>query len=141
MLLGYYRGFRALQRAGLIERMPRLVGVQSAACAPVVQAWEQGLESVEPVEEQATIAEGIRIKAPARGHEMLRALRESEGWAVAVEDDAILAARAVLARHGLFVETTSAVPVAAVAAIRERLGNGANILIPLSGSGLKEGAK
>ena len=72
---------------------------------------------------------------------MLRALRESGGWAVAVEDDAILAARAALARRGLFVETTSAVPVAALPAIRERLSNGANILIPLSGSGLKEGAK
>ncbi|HEX8684132.1 MAG TPA: pyridoxal-phosphate dependent enzyme [Ardenticatenaceae bacterium] len=141
MLLGYYRGFRALRDAGLIERMPRLIGVQSAACAPIVRAWERDLKSVEPVEEQATVAEGIRIKAPARGHEMLCALRESGGWAVAVEDDAILAARAALARRGLFVETTSAVPVAALATIRERLGNGTNILIPLSGSGLKEGAK
>jgi threonine synthase len=138
MLLGYYRGFRALQEAGIIGKMPRLIGVQSAACAPVVQAWERGLDHVEPVDEHATVAEGIRIKSPARGHEMLRALRESDGWPLAVEDDAVLAARAALAQRGLFIETTSAVTVAALTAVRARLGNDARILIPLSGSGLKE---
>jgi threonine synthase len=112
--------------------------VQSVACAPVVQAWERGLDHVEPVDEHATVAEGIRIKAPARGHEMLRAMRESDGWPLAVEDDAVLAARAALAQRGLFVETTSAVTVAALAAVRARLGHDARILIPLSGSGLKE---
>ncbi len=139
MLLGYYRGFKALHEAGLIERMPRLIGVQSTACAPIVAAMEQGAAEVEPVEEHNTIAEGIRIKAPARGREILRALRESDGFALAVEDDAIRAARRALAQRGLFIETTSAVPVAALATVRARLGPTARLLVPLSGSGLKEG--
>ncbi|MDQ4075230.1 MAG: pyridoxal-phosphate dependent enzyme [Chloroflexota bacterium] len=139
MLLGYYRGFLALHEAGLIDRMPRLVGVQSTACAPVVHAWARGEGRVEPVEERETIAEGIRIKAPARGDEILRALRESDGFVLAVEDDAIQTARRALAQRGLFVETTSAVPVAALSRVGAELGERAAVLVPLSGSGLKEG--
>jgi threonine synthase len=140
MLLGYYRGFRALQRAGLIDILPRLIGVQSDACAPIVAAFEQGLEEPAPVTEQDTIAAGIRIATPARGREMLRALRESNGFALSVSDDAVIAARRALAERGLFVEHTSAVTVAALAEVRRRLPDNATILIPLSGSGLKEGA-
>ncbi len=139
MLLGYYRGFRALQAAGLLERLPRLVGVQSVACAPVVRAWEEGAARVEPVAEHATVAEGIRIRAPARGDEILRAIRESDGLALAVEDEAITRARRALGQRGLFAETTSAVAVAALPALRQRLGERIKVLIPLSGSGLKEG--
>ncbi|MBA3534669.1 MAG: pyridoxal-phosphate dependent enzyme [Ardenticatenales bacterium] len=138
MLLGYYRGCRALLAAGLIERLPRLIAVQSQGCAPLVRAWEQGATQVAPTEEQPTIAEGIRIAAPARGDELLRALYESEGFALTVEDAAIRAAHRTLARRGLFVETTSAVPLAALPAARQRLGPDATVLIPLSGSGLKE---
>lgn len=140
MLLGYYRGFRALQQAGLIQAMPRLIGVQSAACAPIVAAFEQGSNDPAPVSESDTIAAGIRIAAPARGREMLRALRESNGFPMAVEDEAVIAARRALAERGLFVEYTSAVTVAALATVRSRLPANATILIPLSGSGLKEGA-
>jgi threonine synthase len=138
MLLGYYRGFRALRDAGLIERLPRLVGVQSSACAPIVHAWQRGSREVEPVEEHETVAEGIRIRAPARAQEILHALRESDGFALTVEDEAIRAARKALAHRGLFVEHTSAVPVAALPAVRAELGRTASILVPLSGSGLKE---
>lgn len=137
MLLGYYRGFRALLEAGCIPKMPRLVAVQARACAPLVAAWERGATQVEPVTEEETIAAGIRIRAPARGTELLRALYESDGLALAVDDEAIRAAHAALARRGLFVETTSAVPVAALAQVRARLG-GERLLVPLSGSGLKE---
>ncbi|MGH2542414.1 MAG: pyridoxal-phosphate dependent enzyme, partial [Ardenticatenaceae bacterium] len=139
MLLGYYRGFQALREAGLITRMPRMIGVQSIACAPVVEAWRRGAEHVAPVEEHATLAEGIRIREPARGEEILRALRESDGFAVTIEDHAIRAARTALAHRGLFVESTSAAPVAALPLVRAELGKKATILIPLSGSGLKEG--
>jgi threonine synthase len=137
LLLGYYRGLRALREAGRIERLPRLVGVQAVACAPVVRAWERGADTVAPAEEQPTVAEGIRIPAPARGREILQALRDSDGWMLAVEDDAIVDARRALAHRGLFVETTSAVPMATLLEVRNRLGTEATILIPLSGSGLK----
>ncbi len=140
MLLGYYRGFRALQNAGLIQSMPRLIGVQSSACAPIVAAFEQGLTDPAAVSERDTIAAGIRIASPARGREMLRALRESNGFPLAVSDEDVITARKTLAQRGLFVEYTSAVTVAALKEVRSRLPANSTILIPLSGSGLKEGA-
>ncbi|MCB0078381.1 MAG: pyridoxal-phosphate dependent enzyme [Anaerolineales bacterium] len=137
MLLGYYRGFRALQEAGLINAMPRLVAVQSAACAPVVAAWRNGAATVAAVDEGESIAAGIRIRQPVRGTESLRAIRESEGMALTVSDEAIGAAHQQLARQGLFVEATSAVPMAAVPQIRATWGRDLRLLVPLSGSGLK----
>jgi cysteine synthase len=65
-------------------------------------------------------------------------LRQSQGFALAVDDDRIRAARNTLAKRGLFVEATSAVPLAALDAVRKRLGQQADILIPLSGTGLNE---
>jgi threonine synthase len=140
MLLAYYRGFRTLQAAGLVDRLPRLIGVQPEACAPVVAAFEQGLGDPAQVQERETIAAGIRIGAPARGREILHAIGETGGFALAVRDDDIIAARRALAHRGLFVEHTSAVPVAALPTVRARLPDNAAVLIPLSGSGLKEGA-
>jgi threonine synthase len=138
ILLGYYRGFCALKEAGLITQMPRLVAVQAQACAPLVAAWERNADRVEAVEEQETIASGVRTQAPARGPELLCALRESNGFALAVDDEAIQVAQQKLVRYGFLVEATSAVPVAAIETVQKRVGKELNILIPLSGSGLKE---
>lgn len=138
MLLGYYRGFRALIDANLISHMPRLVAVQAQACAPIARAWELGLDKIEAVIEQPTVAAGIRTQLPVHGNELLQALHTSQGFALAVDDAAIQLAQQKLARHGLFVEATSAVPVAAINQVRQRLGAATTILIPLSGSGLKE---
>ena len=138
MLLGYFRGLQALREAALIPRLPRLITVQSEACDPVVVAWERGHTDVEPVETGETVAAGIRIRQPARGREILRALRESNGLALRVSDEEIRRSHRALARRGLFVERTSAVPVAALPQVQLALGEKAELMVPLSGSGLKE---
>jgi len=138
LFLGYYRGFRALLEANVIDRMPRFVAVQAAACAPLAFAWQQGLTYVPPVEEQPTVAAGIRTCAPVRGLELLRAVQDSDGFVLTVTDEAIRHAQQRLTRMGFGVEATSAVPVAAIAAVRQQVGDTAKILIPLSGTGLKE---
>lgn len=138
LFLGYYRGFRALLAANQIAQMPRFVAVQAAACAPLARAWQQGFSHVPPVAEEPTIAAGIRTAAPARGAELLRAVQESNGLVCTVTDPDIRQAQQALARKGLFVEATSAVPVAAIAAVRKKFGDQAHILIPLSGTGFKE---
>ena len=136
LLLGFARGFQALHDAGLIERLPRLYAAQSAACDPVVRAWENGLEDIEPVAQGATVADGIVITKPVRSREVLAALRQSDGSAFRVSDDEVLAAHAALNQRGLFVEPTSAVPVAAL--LRESAAfEGALVVVPLTGSGLK----
>ena len=141
VLLGAYRGFRVLREAGLIERTPRLVAVQSARCAPLQAAWTQGLDHVPAVPGEPTVAEGIRIVQPVRGRQLLQAIRESDGLVLTVAEEEILAAQTALAHQGLYVEPTSAVPVAALAQLRERVEAGQTIVVPLTGSGLKGVAK
>lgn len=143
LLLGAYRGFRALQEAGLIERLPRLVAVQAARCAPLHAAWVRGLDHVPAAPSTGssgrctTVAEGIRIVRPVRGRQLLRAIRESGGLVLTVDEEQILAAQTALAHRGLYVEPTSAVPVAALAQLRERIEADQTVVVPLTGSGLK----
>lgn len=136
LLLGAYFGFKRLAEAGLIEQMPRLIGVQASACAPVFRAWQAGLDDVAPVEEGKTVAEGVRISAPVRGGTLLAALRETGGEAVAVGEGEIAEGQDLLARHGLYVEPTSAVAAAGLGRVSYHLPEGEVVLV-LTGSGLK----
>lgn len=136
LLLGLARGFGALLAAGLIERLPRLYAAQSAACDPLVRAWERG-GPVEAAAQGPTVADGIVVTLPLRAGELLAALRASGGAALRVSDAAVLAAQAALARRGLLVEPTGAVGAAALADARRLAGADAEIVVPLTGSGLK----
>jgi threonine synthase len=135
LFLGFARGFKALLDAGLIERLPALIAVQSAACDPVVRAWENGWDEPETTAQNATVADGIVVALPSRGREILAAIRASGGAAARVDDAAILRARDMLTKRGLLVEPTSAVP----AAVLEHLNvhPDGDIIVALTGSGLK----
>lgn len=135
LFLGLAHGFRSIVAAGLALRMPRMVAVQAAACAPVAAAWRS--RSVVPllVDEESTVAEGIRTASPVRGRELLSVVRRTGGAVFAVSEAAILAAQRDLAAAGLLIEPTGAVAVAALGEIRQRFN--AEILVPLTGSGLK----
>jgi len=135
--MGAYHGFKELQAAGLIERMPRLIAVQARACAPLLQAYQQGLEDPKPVTAGRTVAEGISSSSPVRGRQMLRAIRETEGTVVAVDEGQILEARTLLARQGLYVEPTSATVAAALPELRRTLAPDEVTVLILTGNGLK----
>jgi threonine synthase len=137
LLVGAYRGFADLQKAGLVEHMPRLFAVQSQACAPLYEAYRQGLEDPLPTSEGETIAEGIRIARPVHGRQILRAVRETGGAVVTVDDAEIQEARARLAQLGLYVEPTSAVPLAALRRLGQTIAPDETTVVPLTGSGLK----
>ncbi len=139
LFLGLARGFKALLDAGLIAALPRLYAVQAAASDPVVRAWESGAEFITPGDEKPTAADGIVVREPVHGREILRALRETGGMAIRVDETAIFAARDTLLKRGHLVEPTSAVPLAALPTVRDHLGNrgGERIVIPLTGTGLK----
>lgn len=138
-LLGCHLGFRELLRRGEIARLPRLYAVQPTACAPVVAAHLAGAAMTAAVTAGDTVAEGIVIADPVRGVEMLAALRESGGGAVAVEDAQTLRALDGLARQGLFVEPTSAAAGAGLTALIESgtIRPGETVAVILTGSGLK----
>lgn len=130
LLLGLAQGF-----AELGGRMPRLFGVQAAACAPLAAAWEEGQADPMPVQEGETIAEGVRIAAPVRGRAILEAVRKGGGALIAVPDEETLVARQRLAHQGFFVELTSALAVAALDRLRPRLEG--TVVVVLTGSGFK----
>jgi threonine synthase len=136
--LGYWMGFSRLKEAGLIEKLPRLVAVQSARIAPIYYAWLRGMEDVPAVKpERLTIAEGVAIPKPSRGKRLLQALRETEGKVIVIQEDEILIAQQELAHVGYYVEPTSALVFAGFKKILDEIGDDDCIVLPLTGSGLK----
>jgi threonine synthase len=86
-LIGMWKAFLELRDAGWVEgALPRMYTVQSTGCAPVVRAFADGADQCQPWPDPRTVASGLRVPGPLGGRLMLRALRESEGGAVAVED-------------------------------------------------------
>ena len=136
LLLGLHRGFKALKTAGLIDRLPRLVGVQALACAPLWAVHRYGREGLAMAREGATVAEGIRVVRPVRGDAVLAAIQDSGGTLLAVEEPDILAGQNALAQLGLYVETTSAVVWPVLAGLPTE-PSGAECVVMLTGSGLK----
>ena len=114
-LIGMWKGWQELAALGWIEGpVPRLVAVQSTGCAPIVRAYDAGAESAAPWENARTIAAGIRVPAAIGDFLILRALRETNGFAVAVEDAEIERARGeVAARDGLLLSPEGAATYAA----------------------------
>jgi threonine synthase len=97
-LIGMWKAFEELGRIGWIDKKrPRMVAVQASGCAPIVRAFENGLDHAPLWENAHTVAAGIRVPAAVGDFLMLRAIRESNGFAIAVDDDAILEARAEIA--------------------------------------------
>ncbi len=98
-LIGMWKAFRELAEVGWIGRKrPRMVAVQSTGCAPIVRAWENGAEHAELWRDAYTVAAGIRVPAAIGDFLILRAIRESNGFAIAVADEHILRARDEVAR-------------------------------------------
>jgi threonine synthase len=139
---GIYKGLRDLLALGWIDHMPRLIGVQAAGSAPLVDAWERGLHAmdVQPVEAH-TIADSISAGLPRDRIKALRAVRESDGAFVRVTDDEILSAIPALARGcGVFAEPAAA---AAYAGLIEAVAQGLvdpdeRVVVLATGSGLKD---
>jgi threonine synthase len=136
LFLGFAQGFAMLHEAGLIDTMPRLYAIQASLSDPIVQGWEQGADVPPRVDTAPTVADGIIVDVPVRGREVLQAIRESQGAALRVEEDAILGARDALALRGFIVEPTSAVTWAALPQIKAHLGDD-DIVLALTGNGLK----
>jgi threonine synthase len=122
-LIGMWKAFAELEAIGFIDgKRPRMVAVQATGCAPMVRAYEAGLEHATRWENPATIANGIRVPQAVGDFLILRAVRESGGFAIAVEDTAIEAARAELARSEGFLMCPEG--AATYAAYKQALADG-----------------
>ena len=140
ILLGLYRGFKDLVAAGTVERIPRLVAVQSEHVSPLYRAFHAGAEDVVAAENsQKTLAEGIALPRPVRDREALVAVRESGGTVIAVSEANIEVGVSELGRRGFCVEPTSAVVWNGLHQYRHlaELDDDAKVVAVLSGHGLK----
>ncbi len=103
-LIGMWKAFNELKQIGwLTGKLPRMVAVQASGCAPIVKAFEEGTEHAELWENAHTVAAGIRVPVAVGDFLILRAVRESGGFATTVDDDAILAGRDEVAQKEGFL--------------------------------------
>ena len=99
-LIGMWKAFDELEAIGLIgPERPRMVAVQADGCAPMVKAWEEGAEHATRWEDAHTVAAGIRVPKAVGDFLILRAVRESGGFAMAVSDAALTEAVESAARE------------------------------------------
>jgi threonine synthase len=122
-LIGMWKAFAELEAIGWIgAKRPRMVAVQASGCAPIVKAFEEGARHAEPWADAHTIAAGIRVPAAIGDFLILDAVRESDGFAVAVDDDLIQAAQEECAKtEGILLCPEGA---ATLAAYKQELATG-----------------
>lgn len=122
-LIGMWKAFAELEAIGWIgPKRPKMIAVQAAGCAPIVKAWEAGDEHAPLWENARTAAAGIRVPIAVGDFLILRAVRESDGFAIAVDEDEIFSARDAIAREeGLLLCPEGA---ATYAAYRQSLCDG-----------------
>lgn len=98
-LIGMWKAFAELEAIGwLTGKKPRMVAVQATGCAPIVKAFDDGEEHAPLWENAHTMASGIRVPIAVGDFLILRAVRESGGFAIAVDDDAIQSAQEEVAK-------------------------------------------
>ncbi|AEE94245.1 threonine synthase [Acidianus hospitalis] len=136
-----WKGFTELQEAGVISKIPRMIGIQAEGAAPIAKAIEKGLNEPEFFENPETIATAIRIGKPVNWKKAIKAIRSSKGTALSVSDQEIIDAQKKLAREeGIGAEPASA---AALAGYEKAINEGIvdkdqkNVLI-LTGHALKD---
>ena len=140
-LIGMWTAFDEMEAIGLIgAKRPRMVAVQAAGCAPIVKAFEAGENHAERWQDARTVAAGIRVPSAVGDFLILNTIRESGGYAVAVEDEAILDARARVGAHdGLLLCPEGAATAAAYFEALEKgmVGRDERAVLFNCGSGLK----
>jgi threonine synthase len=138
LLLGAYYGFLELLNFGLIEKLPKIVAVQTEGCNPIYKSFKEGKDFAEQVENKGTIAEGIAIAKPMRGKQILEAIKNTDGEVIIAPEDKIIPTQKQLAKKGFYVEPTSAATYAGfLNYYKSNYRTDGKVLIPLCGAGLK----
>jgi len=140
-LIGMWKAFAEMAELGWIgPERPRMVCVQAAGCAPMVRAFEAGLEKAAMWENAVTMASGLRVPRAIGDFLILRALRESGGTAISVSEEEIYAAwTAFSARTGVFAAPEGAATYAAYLRLRDSgwIKEGELVVLFNTGAGIK----
>ncbi len=140
-IIGIWKALKELQDIGWTSApLPRMVVVQAAGCAPLVRAYDEGADVSTFWEGAQTVASGLRVPKALGDFLVLQALRETDGTAVAVDDDTIRQYADLLTRReGLWAAPEGAATLAAAAELRRRgwLAADESVVLINTGSGLK----
>jgi threonine synthase len=140
-LIGMWKAFDEMEKLGWIKSdRPRMVSVQSAGCAPIVEAWDEGKSIAEFWPNASTWAAGLRVPKPYGDYLILDILKKSGGVAVAVTDDEIMDALRHWARvEGIFAAPEGATALAAYRKLRDKgfFAPEDTVVLFNTGSGLK----
>ena len=137
-IAGIWKGLRTMRELRLIDRLPRLLGVQAAEVRPIQYALQH--DALPKATHGKTIADSIDVHVPRNWRKAAQAVRESGGEIVTASDDAILDAMRLAGRHGMFAEPAAAAALAGVAAAidSKMIGPQDRVLTMITGSGLKD---
>lgn len=141
LLLGLYTGFNELLNAKIINKIPRLIGIQAENCAPIAKAFNENRNNIPKIEKKVTIAEGISIEKPVRGEQILDAVRISKGEFITVTESEIKDDLRWACNNGFYIEPTSASIVAGINKYLEESYTDEVIVSLFTGHGLKESEK
>lgn len=141
-LIGMWKAFAELQAIGWLNsaKMPRMVSVQSDGCAPIVRAFDLGERFAQPWEHPQTCASGLRVPSAVGDFMILDAVRESGGWAVAVDETRIVdAMRLATAAEGIPLCPEAATCVLGIEKLRadDRIGPDDRVVMFNTGAGNK----
>lgn len=141
-IVGAWKAFKELMELGWLNKskIPKLIAVQAAGCAPIVRAWEQGQEASEEWKNAKTSAWGLRVPKAVADFLILQAIRESGGVAVAVSEEEISeAVQQVGAKEGMFIAPEAAAGIAGIRELRKRslVGNEETVILINTGCGIK----
>ena len=136
-----WKGFRDLKELGLVDRLPKMMGIQAEGAAPIVKAFREHRMAMEQVDHPETVATAIRIGAPVSWKKALQAVYDSKGLVEAVSDNEILNAQRDLARlEGIFIEPASAASIAGLRKLSAlgKIGKDEVTVCVATGHGLKD---
>lgn len=140
-LSAIWKGFKELKILGLIDRLPRLIGVQPNGCNVIVKAFRAGKKDFIPLDNPLTVCSAVAAGYPLDGKKVLAALHESRGTVAEISDTEVLEVEQLLAREeAIFVEPSGALPIAAVAnlAAKNFFKKNDIVVCIATGNGLKD---
>lgn len=139
IFIGAYIGFSELVQLNIIEKIPKFIGIQTKACAPIYKTYVNQSDCLQDIIPNQTVAEGIAIAKSARWKQMIDIVQFTKGQILAVDEIQIKSALIDLSHRGYYVEPTAAAAFAGVTQYIQNLESDELIVSTLTGHGLKTG--
>ena len=141
LFLGAYIGFKELHKQKIIKKIPKFIGIQTKACAPLFYMLKKGIQSIADIPVKLTIAEGIAIGRPPRARQLIEIIKKTEGTIITVSEAEIIKALKQIYQQGIYIEPTSGAAVAGVNKYLKFANKKDLIVSALTGHGLKSHKK